>query len=139
MFMVGVVRLVSDPVVRKAGESDVCNFRCVWDSGFGDAKKGVFFGAACFGKRARTLAEYVSNKDLVVVVATMSEREYVDDGGNERISNELRIIDFSFLPNGEKKEGGGKHWDGNKPVGKKKPKARRPSTKKEEVDDDIPF
>ena len=48
----GTGRVLTDPVLREAGQKDVLNFRFAMENGYGDKKKSEFFQCTLWGTRA---------------------------------------------------------------------------------------
>lgn len=79
----------------------VCNFS-VADS-MGKDKGTIWWNCQLFGKRAESLAQYLTKGQAVSVVGTITEREWNDKEGNKRKSMNVRVQDVA-LQGGRKEE-----------------------------------
>jgi single-strand DNA-binding protein len=103
----------------------VCNFS-VADS-MGKDKGTIWWNCQLFGKRAESLAQYLTKGQAVSVVGTITEREWNDKEGNKRKSMNVRVNDVALQ--------GGRKEQEERPAPRQEPK------KQVVLDDDdgIPF
>ena len=62
----------------------------------GRDKATIWWNCALFGKRAESLAPYLTKGTSVTVVGTVTEREYTDKDGNKRKSMDVRVQDVAL-------------------------------------------
>lgn len=80
----------------------VCNFS-VADSQ-GKEKATIWWRCSLFGKRAESLAQYLTKGQAVTVSGTVTEREYQKDGATIK-AQEIRVSDIA-LQGGRKESAG---------------------------------
>lgn len=111
----------------------VCSFS-VADSQ-GKDKPTIWWRCSLFGKRAESLAQYLTKGQAVTVSGTVTEREYTDKDGTQKKAMEIRVQDVALQ--------GGKRDAAPAPA-----PARAPAPQKAapaggsgfaDMDDDIPF
>lgn len=93
----------------------------------GKDKDAIWWNCQLFGKRAESLAQYLTKGQSVTVTGSVSQRKYIDKNGVEKISTDVRVNDIALQ--GGRKESAA-------------PKAEKPKTQGsdfENMDDDIPF
>lgn len=101
----------------------------------GKEKPTIWWRAQLFGKRAESLAPYLTKGQAVTITGTVTEREYTDKDGTPRKSQEIRVADVAL-------QGGRK--EGAAPAAPAAPKTapNKPATSGygfDDMDDDIPF
>jgi single-strand DNA-binding protein len=62
----------------------------------GKDKPTVWWSCSIFGKRAESLAQYLTKGQAVTVAGTVSQREYTDKDGNKRTSMDVRVNDIAL-------------------------------------------
>ena len=62
----------------------------------GKDRPTVWWNCSIFGKRAESLAQYLTKGQAVTVAGTVSQREYTDKGGNKRTSMDVRVNDIAL-------------------------------------------
>lgn len=125
-------RVGKEPELRhtQAGEA-VLGFSVADD--MGKDKGTIWWRCNLWGKRADTLAQYITKGSSVTVVGQVAERKWADKDGQERVSMEVRVNDIAL--------------QGGKPQGQSsEPRQATPRTAPapasggfEDMDDDIPF
>lgn len=70
----------------------------------GKDKPAIFWNCSLFGKRAESLAQYLTKGQAVTVVGVISEREWTDKDGQKRKSMDVRVNDVA-LQGGAKQQG----------------------------------
>lgn len=101
----------------------VCNFS-VADSQ-GRDKPSIWWNCSLFGKRAESLAPYLTKGQTVTVIGNITEREWTDKEGNKRKAQEVRVNDLAL-------QGGKREASGTQ-------RHQQVSTPDNFVSDDIPF
>lgn len=93
----------------------------------GKDKQAIFWRCSLFGKRAESLAPYLTKGQAVTVSGTVTEREYTDKSdGTQKKAMEIRVQDVALQ--------GGKRDAAPAPQ-----KAATPASGFADMDDDIPF
>ena len=122
-------QLGRDAEVRFLPNGDpVANFS-VADSQ-GKDKDAIWWNCQLFGKRAESLAQYLTKGQSVTITGSVSQRKYTDKNGVEKVSTDVRVNDVALQ--GGRKEG----------AAPQAPQASKPSNQSkgfEDMDDDIPF
>jgi len=93
----------------------------------GKDKEAIWWNCQLFGKRAESLAQYLTKGQAVTITGSVSQRKYTDKNGVEKISTDVRVNDVALQ--GGRKEGA-------------TPPTAKPQTQSkgfENIDDDIPF
>jgi single-strand DNA-binding protein len=62
----------------------------------GKDKPAIFWNASLFGKRAESLAQYLTRGQAVTVTGTVTEREWTDKDGAKRKSMDVRVNDVAL-------------------------------------------
>lgn len=101
----------------------VVSFNVACKSGYGDKAVTTWIRCAKYGKRAQSVAPYLTKGQMVCVSGEFSAREWQDKEGQKRTSLEVRVNDLTLL---------GKKDGDTKPA-----KSAKPSFAGHE--DDIPF
>ena len=100
----------------------------------GKDKTAIFWSCSLFGRRAESLAQYLTKGQQVTVIGTVSEREWSDKEGNKRKSMDVRVSDIALQ--------GGKREEGERQPSRA---ARQPQRSTpagggfEDMDSDVPF
>ena len=69
----------------------------------GKDKPAIFWNCQLFGKRAESLAPYLTKGQAVTVTGSVTQRSYTDKNGQERTSMDLRVNDLK-LQGGKREE-----------------------------------
>lgn len=123
-----VGRVAFDAELKTAASgSDFCRFRFASDVGYGDRKKTLWLDGVLFGKRAESLAPYLTKGTQIVVVGELEPAETYEGKDGTRVSQSVIVRDLSLV--------------GGKPQNKDDSSARDSSARdnKASFDDDIPF
>ena len=97
----------------------------------GKDKQSIWWNYSLFGKRAESLAPYLSKGQTVTIVGTITEREWTDKSGVARKSMDIRVSDLALQ--------GGKREAESAPQ-RAPARAAAPAQRDAEFDDqDIPF
>lgn len=102
----------------------------------GREKPSIWWRCSLFGKRAQSLAQYLTKGQSVTVSGTVTEREYTDKDGTQKKAQEIRVQDVAL-------QGGRKDSTGIQPhpastKARAAPAQSAPSGF-EDMDDSIPF
>lgn len=62
----------------------------------GRDKPTIWWNCGLYGKRAESLAQYLTKGQAVTVTGTVSEREWTDKEGNKRKSMDVRVSDVAL-------------------------------------------
>ena len=62
----------------------------------GKDKPAIFWNCSLFGKRAESLAQYLTRGQAVTVIGTVTEREWTDKDGGKRKSMDVRVNDLAL-------------------------------------------
>jgi len=88
-------QLGKDAEVRFLPNGDpVANFS-VADSQ-GKDKDTIWWNCQLFGKRAESLAQYLTKGQSVTITGSVSQRKYTDKHGVEKISTDVRVNDVAL-------------------------------------------
>ena len=95
-------QLGKDAEVRYLPNGDPVTSFSVADSQ-GRDKPTIWWRCSLFGKRAESLAPYLTKGQAVTVSGTVTEREYTDKDGTQKKAMEVRVQDVALQ--GGKREG----------------------------------
>lgn len=96
----------------------------------GKDKPTIWFNCSLFGKRAESLAQYLTKGQSVTLVGTLTEREYTNKEGAKVKAQDVRVSDIA-LQGGQKQQA---------PAAKKVEGYQGGTGKRDSsFDDDIPF
>lgn len=108
MKVVGVGRLVADPVLREVGTTCVADFTLACDErvGSGENRKKItsFLDFNVWDKAASVIAEYAKKGDQLFVVGIPRKESYTDKEGNKKYKSYFRVEEFNFISSGKKAE-----------------------------------
>jgi len=93
----------------------------------GKDKDAIWWNCQLFGKRAESLAQYLTKGQAVTITGSVSQRKYIDKNGVEKISTDVRVNDVALQ--GGRKENAAPQAQTQKPQSKGF----------EDMDDDVPF
>lgn len=99
----------------------------------GKEKPTIWWNCQLYGKRAESLAPYLSKGQAVTVSGVVTQREYTDKDGTPRKSMDIRVADVAL-------QGGRK--EGAAPAAAPKTAPNKPATSGsgfDDMTDDIPF
>ena len=102
----------------------------------GKDKDTIWWNCQLFGKRAESLAQYLTKGQAVTITGSVSQRKYTDKNGVERFSTDVRVNDVALQ--------GAKREAGHAPQRQEAPQRQQTSKKTppqgfDDMDDDIPF
>ena len=100
MFQVTVAgRVGRTQDVKEVSGSSVLNFSLATDVGFGERKQTVWFDCAIWGKRADSLAQYITKGTPITVIGEGGERSYESDSGTKHVIT-IRVSDIALQGRG---------------------------------------
>ena len=107
----------------------------------GKEKPTIWWRCSLFGKRAESLAQYLTKGQSVTVSGTVTEREYQKDGATVK-AMEIRVNDVALQ--GGKRDGAAPAPAPQRAAAPSRPPARAPASAPvssgfDDMDDDIPF
>lgn len=103
-----------------------------WVSDGEKKEKTTFIDLCMFGKRAETLAQYVSKGDpLIITDSSVEVQNWTDKDGNKRKTTRFRVNDFEFVGRGQSKS--------SRPSNDVVKTQNDTAEMDEDDDDDIPF
>ena len=91
----------------------------------GKDKPTIWWNCSIFGKRAESLAQYLTKGQAVTVTGSVSQREYTDKDGNKRTSMDVRVTDIALQ-------------GGKREAAQESPR-KAPSQSAPQDDSDVPF
>jgi single-strand DNA-binding protein len=97
----------------------------------GKDKDAIWWHCQLFGKRAESLAQYLTKGQAVTITGSVSQRKYTDKNGVEKISTDVRVNDVALQ--------GGKREATQQPEQRQQAAKSSNSGGFEDMDDDIPF
>ncbi len=97
----------------------------------GKDKPTIWWRASLFGKRAESLAQYLTKGQSVTVSGHVTEREYTDKDGQSRKAVEIRVNDVALQ--------GGKRDEAHRQSAQQARTAPANRGDFADMDDDIPF
>ncbi len=95
----------------------------------GKDKPTIWWNCSLFGKRAESLAQYLTKGQAVTVAGNVTQREYTDKDGNKRTAMDVRVNDIALQ--------GGKREDAPRQAAPAQRTA--PARESFEMDSDVPF
>jgi single-strand DNA-binding protein len=126
--------------LNNAEQTAVANFSVADDQG--REKPTIWWNCQLFGRRAESLAQYLTKGQKVTVTGQLTERKYTDKDGMEKIARELRVDNVAL-------QGGKQQADEApaRPATQANQRERnlanqhnqRPSAQFDDLDDSIPF
>lgn len=92
------------------------SFSVASDNGYGDRKETLWFNTSLFGKRAESLAPYLTKGGLVHVLGQLQAPYlYTGKDGNPRASLNVKALEVDLLGGGETRQEPEKDYDGQIP------------------------
>ncbi|NLC24010.1 MAG: single-stranded DNA-binding protein [Oxalobacter sp.] len=125
-----------DPETRYLPQGDAVLSFSIADNQ-GKDKPAIWWNCALFGKRAESLAPYLTKGTPVTVTGTVTQREYTDRDGNKRVSMDVRVNDITLQGGRQEARTGGRNAYDDARSGRSVPSGRSPNLS--DMDDDIPF
>jgi single-strand DNA-binding protein len=123
--LIVVGRLGGDAELKTTqGGTEVCSFSVAEDIGYGESKKTQWIKCSLFGKRAASLAPYLTKGSMVEVIGRPQVNVWKDKQGEARGNIEVAVSDINLHGGGSK----------DRPVADS---AR--ATQRSEMDQEIPF
>jgi len=127
-------RLGRDADLRQGDEpsKSVVNFSVAEDVGYGDRKRTQWWSCALWGKRAESIAAYLTKGTPVTVVGNPELREYDKRDGSKGHELTVRVIDVTM-------QGRGQERGAEQPQTLAEKSQGKAPADKGEFDDEIPF
>ena len=120
--------LTRDAEVKYLPNGDpIANFS-VADNQGGRDKQAIFWNCGLYGKRAESLAQYLTKGQAVTVTGSVSEREWTSKDGEKRKTMDVRVNDVAL-------QGGRKDAEPRE----ERQQAPKPAPVLFEDDSDLPF
>lgn len=90
-------RLVRDPELRHTqnGKS-VCSFTIAWNTKVGDKEEKLFLNCTAWNRTADNVSKWFKKGQEAVVVGSLKTKQWEDNQGNKRQSNDLTVSEISF-------------------------------------------
>ena len=101
----------------------------------GKDKPTIWWSCSLFGKRAESLAQYLTKGQAVTVSGTVTEREWTDKDGQKRKSMDIRVNDVA-LQGGKREEAAPVARPAARPMPAPRPV---PAQDFSDLESDIPF
>jgi single-strand DNA-binding protein len=99
----------------------------------GKDKDAIWWNCQLFGKRAESLAQYLTKGQAVTITGSVSQRKYTDKNGVEKISTDVRVNDVALQ--GGKREA----TQSQQPQQRQQAPSTSNSAGFADMDDDVPF
>lgn len=134
---VGIGRLVADPEIRYASETQkaVGKFRMAIDDGYGDKKTTDFIPVVCFNKTAENVERFLSKGKMCGVSGKIKTGSYKNKEGTTVYTTEILADRVEFLSPRSEGVASEKRYDTNDPYD-----GFEPLGDDEDMDDDsVPF
>lgn len=89
--------MATDPVIRKAGDKSVCNFRLVTNKWGKDKQTSEYHNVVCWEKLADNVGTFLTRGSRVYVEGRLQTREWVASDGQKKQTTEIVAGDILFL------------------------------------------
>ena len=90
--------LGQDPQTRNlAGGDSVTSFSLATNKKRREEDITTWWRCTCWGKRGEAIARFLKKGDPILVTGEVCNRPWVDNDGNQRLSLDVDVRDFSFL------------------------------------------
>lgn len=104
----------------------------------GRDKQTLWFDCSLWGKRAESLAQYLTKGSAVTVIGNLSEREFTAKDGTQKKAFSVRVVDIALQ--GGKRDAGESANEAHAPQPAAAPsKPQLAAVPAEDIGDDIPF
>ena len=80
-----------------AGGDAIAGFNVALNSGYGENKTTTWMKCSLFGKRAESLAQYLTKGSTVGITGEFTLQEWTDKEGNKRSTPSVRVNDVTLL------------------------------------------
>jgi len=93
-----LVRIGRDAELRfTPNGTQLLNFPCVYDVGFGQNKQAQWLDVVLFGKRAESLAQhFTKGKQIVIYADDLQVETYQKNDGTQGVKLKCKLIEFDF-------------------------------------------
>lgn len=94
-----LVRIGRDAELRVTPSgTQLLNFPCVYDVGFGENKHAQWLDVVLFGKRAESLAQhFTKGKQIVIYADDLQVERYQKNDGTQGVKLKCKLIEFDFV------------------------------------------
>lgn len=90
--------MVTDPVIRKAGDKSVCNFRLVTNYwGKDNQQKAEYINIVCWGKTAENVGTFLTRGSRIYAEGRLQTREWTANDGQKKQTVEIVADPIIFL------------------------------------------
>lgn len=89
--------MVTDPVIRKAGDKSVCNFRLVTNSWGKDKQRAEYHNVVCWDKNAENVGTFLTKGSRIYLDGRLQTREWTTADGQKKTTTEIVAGDIIFL------------------------------------------
>lgn len=105
-FVTVVGRLGRDADLRQGDEpsKSVCNFSVAEDVGYGEKRRTQWWACALWGKRAESVAQYLTKGTPVTVVGNPELRTYEKKDGTAGAELTVRVVDVVMQGRGQERD-----------------------------------
>jgi len=108
-----------------AAGSAVLNLSVATDHVYKGEKETTWHRCVLFGKKAEVVAEHFSKGSGIYIEGRTTSRKWTDKDGQEKLSHEVLVNEFSFVPGGSS--------------GKPSKPAQGNMMPRDDLEDDLPF
>jgi len=93
-----LVRIGRDAELRVTPNgTQLLNFPCVYDVGFGENKHSQWLDVVLFGKRAESLAQHFKKgKQIVIYADDLQVETYQKNDGTQGVKLKCKLVEFDF-------------------------------------------
>ena len=93
-----LVRIGRDAELRVTPNgTQLLNFPCVYDVGFGENKQAQWLDVVMFGKRAESLAQhFTKGKQIVIYADDLLVETYQKNDGSQGVKLKCKLVEFDF-------------------------------------------
>lgn len=93
-----LVRIGRDAELRATPNgTQLLNFPCVYDVGFGENKKAQWLDVVMFGKRAESLSQhFTKGKQIVIYADDLQVETFQKNDGTQGVKLKCKLVEFDF-------------------------------------------
>ena len=93
-----LVRIGRDAELRVTPNgTQLLNFPCVYDVGFGENKKAQWLDVVMFGKRAESLSQhFTKGKQIVIYADDLQVETFQKNDGTQGVKLKCKLVEFDF-------------------------------------------
>lgn len=98
--------LTRDPETKTTPRGqNVTDFGVAVNNRNGQEESTMFFNCSMWGARGETIAKYLRKGNPIVVSGQLSQRSWTSNSGENRVSLEINVDNFSFVRDGSRNGG----------------------------------